>query len=67
MSMIIDPEDIDFCEKHSRNYVAGDVCSDCEDEEHHRDGKLFGLAKAVINDGSASASLKSYARKLIAI
>ena len=63
--MIIDPEDIEYCETHECNYVAGDVCHKCDAEKHNRDGKLAGLAKAVINDGGASKGLKVYARELL--
>ena len=72
--MIIDPEDIEVCEEHLVNYVAGDVCPECEKVdvkntiiEATKRIKLFNsFLRAVINDGGASKSLKDGARDLLA-
>lgn len=75
--MIIDPEDIESCEKHQCNFVIGDACHLCEAEEaeviakesaaplEERIGILESFLRAAINDGGASKNLKDCARNLL--
>ena len=74
--MIIDPEDIDTCEKHLCNFVIGDECHQCREEagrvsqmlEHQADGvdRFAGLLERSARDKSdapiVEAEIEKYAR-----
>jgi len=69
--MVIDPNDVEYCEKHECNYIAGDECDKCALEAYDlgrlkdRMGVLESFLRSVVHDGGASKNLRDCARQLL--
>jgi hypothetical protein len=69
--MVLDPDDIWRCDRHAENFMTGEDCPRCEEENSFdcltdRISKLESFLRAAINDGGASKNLKDCARDLLA-